>query len=127
VSKLGVLLSTLAETTNRQAIILVLVGANLAFNVLANASFKVSATSGDWHRFLTWQVIGNIAGFITVLTLTGLLRFLPLRAAYPLTAGLAVVGVEVFAAWLIFHEPISSTQWLGALFVAVGIALIGGH
>ena len=68
--------------------------ANLLFNVVANASFKVSATSPNWRSFVTWQVIGNLAGFVTVLTLTGLLRFIPLHVAYPVTVGLAVIGVQ---------------------------------
>ena len=63
---------------------------NLAFNILANASFKISAFSPNWRGILTWQVIGNLAGFITVLTLTGLLRFMPLSIAFPLTTGLLV-------------------------------------
>lgn len=104
-----------------------LIGGNLLFNILANASFKLSATSSGWRGFLVWQVVGNLAGFITVLTLTGLLRLVPLRVAYPVTAGLSVIGVQVAAARLLFREPISSTQWLGTFLVAVGIVLIGGR
>jgi multidrug transporter EmrE-like cation transporter len=104
-----------------------LIGGNLLFNVIANASFKLSAASPTWRGFLMWQVVGNLAGLITVLTLTGLLRLVPLRVAYPVTAGLAVIGVQVVAARLLFHEPISTTQWLGSLLVVVGIVLIGGR
>jgi multidrug transporter EmrE-like cation transporter len=101
-----------------------LIGGNLLFNVAANAGFKVSAASPTWRGFLVWQVVGNLAGFITVLTLTGLLRFQPLHIAYPLTAGLAVIGVQVLAARWLFHESISSVQWLGTLLVALGIVLV---
>jgi multidrug transporter EmrE-like cation transporter len=104
-----------------------LIGGNLLFNIIANASFKLSAASLTWRGFLMWQVVGNLAGLITVLTLTGLLRFVPLRVAYPVTTGLAVIGVQVVAVRLLFHEPISSTQWLGTLLVIVGIVLIGGR
>jgi multidrug transporter EmrE-like cation transporter len=104
-----------------------LIGGNLLFNIIANASFKLSAGSPTWRGFLVWQVVGNLAGFITVLTLTGLLRFVPLRVAYPVTAGLAVIGVQVAAARLLFHEPISPTQWMGTLLVLVGILLVGGR
>ncbi len=104
-----------------------LIGGNLLFNIIANASFKLSAASPTWRGFLIWQVIGNLAGLITVLTLTGLLRFIPLRVAYPVTAGLAVIGVQVIAARLLFHEPISPTQWLGTLLIMAGIVLIGGR
>jgi multidrug transporter EmrE-like cation transporter len=106
---------------------LVLFSANLLFNVIANASFKFSVTNPTWRSFLTWQVIGNIAGFITVLTLTGLLRFIPLHVAFPVTTGMTVIGVQVLAARLLFHEQISPAQWLGTFLVVIGIMLIGGR
>ena len=104
-----------------------LIGGNLLFNIVANTSFKLSAASPAWRGFLAWQLIGNVAGFITVLTLTGLLRYVPLHVAYPITAGLAMIGVQVVAAGLIFREPISSAQWLGTFMVVAGIALISGR
>ena len=73
--------------------------ATLAFNIAANASFKVSALSPNWRGFLTWQVVGNLAGFITVLTLTGLLRTTSLHTACTVTTGLAVLGVQIGAAF----------------------------
>jgi len=102
----------------------VLIGGNLLFNVVANVSFKLSAFSPGWRGFLGWQIVGNLAGFITVLTLTGLLRFMPLHIAYPVTTGLAILGVQVAAAGLIFHEPVSRTQWLGTLLIVAGISLV---
>ena len=113
--------------TQNAAVLLALVGGNLLFNIVANASFKLSAASPGWRGFLTWQVIGNLAGLITVLALTGLLRFIPLHAVFPITTGLAVIGVQVVAAQLLFHEPISAAQWLGTLLVVCGIVLIGGR
>ena len=103
---------------------IVLIGGNLLFNIVANSSFKLSAASSGWRNFLVWQIAGNLSGFITVLTLTWLLRYVPLHVAYPVTAGLAVVGVQVVAAGLIFHEPISPGHWLGTLLVVMGIVLI---
>jgi multidrug transporter EmrE-like cation transporter len=97
---------------------------NLAFNVLANASFKLSA-QGGWRAFLEWQLIGNLAGFVTVLCLTGMLKFIPLHIAFPVTSGLSVLGVQLFAAAWYFHEPIGRGQWVGAILVAVGILFIG--
>ncbi len=107
------------------AVPLILVGGNLLFNIVANASFKLSAASPTLRGFVTWQIVGNLAGFITVLTLTGLLRHLPLHVAYPVTTGLAVIGVQVVAARWLFGEAISSGQWLGTLLVTLGIVLIG--
>jgi multidrug transporter EmrE-like cation transporter len=116
-----------AHSISQATIILALVGGNLLFNIVANASFKVSADSRTWRQFLLWQVIGNLAGLITVLTLTGLLRHIPLHVAFPLTTGLAVVGVQVGAARWLFHEPITPAQWLGTLLVVAGILFIGGR
>lgn len=116
----------LGEASLRTAVLLaVLIACNLLFNVIANAGFKYSAMSGNWRGFLTWQVVGNVAGFITVLTLTGLLRYLPLHVAYPLTAGLAVIGVQIVAARWLFQETISTGEWAGAILVVLGIVLIG--
>ena len=112
----------------RSALIIVaLVVGNLFFNIVANASFRYSVAGSSWRSFLSWQVLGNLAGFITVLTLTGLLRSLPLHIAYPVTTGLAVVGVQVVAARYLFHEAITPFQWIGTLLVVVGIVLISGR
>jgi len=97
---------------------------NMAFNILANASFRISAMSPNWRGILTWQAVGNIAGFITVITLTLLLRHMPLNIAFPLTTGLAVLGVQVVASIWLFHEPISQRQWIGTLAIVMGIWLI---
>ncbi|MBM3143829.1 MAG: hypothetical protein FJ010_02435 [Chloroflexi bacterium] len=110
---------------SKEAVILSLFGVNLFFNILANASFKVSAHSPTWRGLLIWQVIGNLAGFVTVITLTWLLRHIPLNIAFPVTTGLAVLGVQIFAARMIFHESISTAQWLGSLLIVAGILLIG--
>ena len=85
---------------------------------------KVSAASNTTRDFIIWQVVGNLAGFITVLTLTGLLRDIPLHIAFTVTTGLAVLGVQVVAAGWLFHEPITTVQWFGALLVIVGIGFL---
>jgi multidrug transporter EmrE-like cation transporter len=109
------------------ALTLLLFGANFLFNIVANSSFKASATSASWRGFLLWQVVGNLAGFVTVLTLTAILRSVPLHIAFPVTTGLAVIGVQVVGARLLFNEQISPAQWAGTLLVVTGIALIGGR
>src|SRR5512143_176746 len=100
------------------------VAINLIFNIVANAAFKVSAASNTTRDFIIWQVVGNLAGFITVLTLTGLLRDIPLHIAFTVTTGLAVLGVQIVASGWLFHEPITSPQWFGALLVIVGIGFL---
>ncbi len=105
-------------------LVFTLIVVNLAFNILANASFRISAFSPNWRGLLTWQVIGNLAGLATVITLTWLLRYMPLSVAFPLTTGLTVLGVQLVAASWIFHEPISERQWIGTILLVVGIWLI---
>jgi multidrug transporter EmrE-like cation transporter len=119
------LLDTFLSSVRPGVLITTLLLANVAFNIVANASFKLSALSGSWKPFLSWQVIGNLAGFLTVITLTWLLRYIPLHVAFTVTTGLAVLGVQLGASAWIFHEPISRGQWLGSLLVVAGIVLVG--
>lgn len=119
---------SLQGLTSRNGILVVaLILGNLLFNVLANTGFKMSANSATWRGFLAWQVVGNLSGFIAVLNLTGAMRFIPLHVAYPISAGLTVIGVQLFAARLLLHEAITPTQWLGTLLVTIGILLISGR
>jgi multidrug transporter EmrE-like cation transporter len=104
-----------------------LIGGNLAFSVLAKVGFKLSAASSDWRGFWFWQIAGNLAGFVGVLTLTWLLRLIPLHIAYPVTMGLAVVGVQIVAARLLFRETIGVIQWVGTGLVTAGVVLISAR
>ena len=97
---------------------------NLVFNILGNASFKLSALAANWKGLVGWQVAGNLAGLVTVLTLIGLLKYLPLHVAQPAAQGLAIIGVQIVASRLFFHEAISPTQWVGMLLIVGGIVLI---
>ncbi len=115
---------SLPKLASPPALVFALIVVNLAFNILANASFRISAFSPNWRGLLTWQVVGNLAGLATVITLTWLLRYMPLSVAFPLTTGLTVLGVQLVAASWIFHEPISERQWVGTLVLVIGIWLI---
>ena len=108
-------------------ILIILLASNVLFQVIGNSGFKLSATSGDARGFWTWQVVGNLAGLASVITITILLRFLPLSVVFPVTTGLTVIGIQVVAAGFLFRETVSPVQWLGTLLVVVGIALIGGR
>ena len=98
---------------------------NLLFNIVSNVGFKYSADSPNWRGFLAWQIIGNVAGLITVLTLTALLRYVPLGLAFTVTTGLAVIGVQIAASAWLFRESISRADWIGAILIVLGIALVG--
>jgi multidrug transporter EmrE-like cation transporter len=116
--------STIPLTQGHTPIIVGLLLLNMVFNILGNASFKLSALAANWKGLVGWQVVGNLAGFITVLTLTGLLRYLPLHVAQPMVQGLAIIGVQIVASRLFFHEIISPTQWIGMAVIIAGIVLI---
>lgn len=118
-------IQSLTGSAGATGITLVLVFGNLLFNIVANASFKVSALSPTWRGFLTWQVVGNLAGFITVLTLTWLLRYVPLHTAFTVTTGLAVIGVQIAAAAWLFREPVTRSDWIGAGLIILGIIFVG--
>jgi multidrug transporter EmrE-like cation transporter len=96
----------------------------MGFATLAGVGFKLSAASANVRGFWLWQIAGNIAGFSSVLILTALMRLVPLHVAYPVTQGLAMIGVQVFAARLLFREVIQPGQWLGTGLVIAGIVLI---
>jgi multidrug transporter EmrE-like cation transporter len=117
--------SVLASLSTRAyALILALVLSNLAFTIVANASFKVSSQSTNWRNFLFWQVIGNLAGLVTVITLTWMLRYQPLSVAFPLTTGLGVIGVQIVASGWLFGETVSPQRWLGTILIILGIAFL---
>lgn len=99
--------------------------ANFLCNIVAGAAFRYSALASDVRGFLFWQIVGNLAGFLTVIALTVLLRFVPLSIAYPVTTGLAVIGVQVVAAAALFREPIVARTWLGTALIVFGIVLVG--
>jgi multidrug transporter EmrE-like cation transporter len=101
-----------------------LIAVHVLFNVFANVAFRWSARGATWGDVVTWQVVGNLAGLVTVLALTGLLRYLPLSVAYPLTTGLSVIAVQLVAAHWFFGEAIARGQWVGTVLIVVGVFLV---
>ena len=101
-----------------------LVVIHVLFNVFANIALRWSSRGATWTDVVVWQIAGNLAGFVTVVALTGLLRYLPLGVAYPLTTGLSVAAVQVLAARWFFGEAIAPTQWAGALLILLGVLLV---
>ena len=115
-----------AEQAQNPWLVLVLLIGNLAFNIISNLCFKYSAVASNFRNFMVWQVVGNLAGFITVISLTWMLRYMPLHVAFPLTTGLAVIGVNVVSGMLFYNETVSTIQWLGTLLIIGGIVLLSG-
>jgi multidrug transporter EmrE-like cation transporter len=94
------------------------------FTVVSNVGFKRSAASSGTRDFLRWQAVGNVAGFLSVLALTGILRFIPLHLATAFTVGLGFVAIQFFGAHLVCGETITTSQWLGITLIAVGVVVV---
>jgi len=97
---------------------------SIFFIVVSNVAFKWSAASHGLRGFLWWQMVGNVAGFLSVVTFTLLLRLIPLYLAYAFTAGLGFVSVQVIGARFIFGEAITTSQWLGIALIAGGVVMV---
>ena len=108
----------------RTVIIAALIIVNLVSFLVRSVAFKWSAMSEHAGGFLRWQIVGNVAGFLTVLSLTGLLKFISLRDANAITVGLSFILVQVVGAHLIFHEPVDTLAWGGSALIVAGIALV---
>jgi multidrug transporter EmrE-like cation transporter len=104
-----------------------LVIATLVLNTSGTVCFKLSvapASGGRRWRFLAWQAVGNFAGFLGVLSFTGLLRHMSLAAAFPLVQGLTVIGVQLLVGRMLFAERISPMAWAGTGLLLGGIVLV---
>jgi len=97
----------------------------LAVVTAANVFLKLSAQAAGIWAFLALQLAGNLCGLGGVLLYTGLLRKLPLHVAFPLSRGVAVLGVQLVASLLVFHESFKVTEALGTAVVAAGVILLG--
>ena len=97
----------------------------LVFVTSANVFLKLSADANGVWLFIAMQAAGNLAGFVGILAYTGLMRTLPLHIAFPLTRGHVVLGVQLAAALLVFHEVFRLTEAAGAGLVTAGIILVG--
>ena len=102
---------------------ILLLVANLGANTAGHICLKRSAGGGGARKFLFWQVLGNLGGFLGVLAFTGLLRRMSLHVAYPLTEGLTAIGVQMVGSLFIFRERISLTAWAGTGLILAGITL----
>jgi multidrug transporter EmrE-like cation transporter len=108
----------------RTILIAALTVVNLVSFLVRSVAFKWSAMSDSTAGFVRWQIVGNFAGFLTVLSLTGLLKFISLRDANAITVGLSFILVQVIGAHLIFHEPVDTLAWVGSGLIVAGIALV---
>ena len=97
----------------------------LLFATGSNILLKLSADAHEIRVILPMFGLGNLAGFAAVLAYTGLLRTLPLHVAFPLSRGLVVLGVQLFASLAFFHEMFTLREAGGVVLVTAGIILVG--
>ncbi len=101
-----------------------LLAGNMAVNTAAHVCLKMSAAGKGVRRFLFWQVLGNLGGFLGVLAFTALLKSMALHVAYPLTQGLTAIGVQLVGGRLVLKERIPPLAWAGTGLIVAGIVLI---
>ena len=74
--------------------------------------------------FVWWQVVGNLAGFLSVIAFTFVLRLISLHLAFAVTAAFGVALVQVLGAHFLFHETSTSWQWFGVALITSGIFIV---
>jgi multidrug transporter EmrE-like cation transporter len=97
----------------------------LVFVTASNIFLKLSADARETWLLLLMFLAGNLAGLVGVLAYTGLLRTMPLHVAFPISRGLVVLGVQLFAALVIFREAFSLREAAAVALVSLGILLVG--
>lgn len=96
---------------------------SVAFNV---ASYLLYKSISDKQDSVFWYAIftsGLIFGCINVFLFTKALKDIPLSIAYPVFSG-GCIFFMVLLSYVIFGEKISAVNMVGAVVVAVGIALM---
>ena len=107
------------------AIVFLLLVVNLVFATAANILIKLSSDAATAALFIVFQIAGNVAGLLGVLAYTGVLKRLPLHIGYPLTQGIAAIGVLGFGSVLVFKESFGTREAIGCALVVAGVALVG--
>jgi multidrug transporter EmrE-like cation transporter len=106
----------------RGALLLILYAALVT---ASNALVKLSAEAAWFWPFILPFAAGNVAGLGGVLIYSLMLKRMPLHIAFPLTRGFGVLGVQLAASLLLFHEALRPTEVAGAVMVTAGIILTG--
>lgn len=104
-----------AFTLNSIANILIKIGANRGLLLSGSPLALIEAN---------WQFLLGLAIFATNMLFYFLaLRALPLSVAYPVMVAMGFLIVNSYAL-IALHEPISAGQYLGYLFIIIGLLLV---
>ncbi len=101
-----------------------LVAVDAITSALSVIAFKQSGAAPTVRGFWWYQVWGNFWGFASVLALTFLTRYWPLKLAYPITVGLAILLVQLVAVRIAFGEIATPLQVFGGVLIVAGIMLV---
>lgn len=104
--------------------VVILFTLDIAFAVANNVCFKLSAQAKGWSAFVAYQAGGFVTGVICAILITGIYYYVPMHIALPIISGLVMVGIQIFAAGMIFHETIQFHQWAGTVLMIAAVALI---
>jgi multidrug transporter EmrE-like cation transporter len=96
----------------------------LAALAASQIGFKYASGAQNFKITILWFLAAGVAGTISMVLYTILLRFVPLSIGYAVLFGLGFVLVQVVAAKLILKEQISVIQWFGGAVMVAGILMI---
>ena len=89
-------------------------------SVLGMALIKAADTAFSVKSVVGFALYG--AGFL--LWIGVILRLLPLSQAFPLAAGMLLLGTQ-FAGWFALGERLSPIHLSGVAFILIGVVLVG--
>jgi len=97
------------------------VGREICFKMGSNSKIKGNFLINIFLEPIIW--LGFFLWTIEVIALIFLLQHAPLNIVYPMTS-LAYCGTAIAAKFLL-NERINLIQWVGTIFVTIGVAIIG--
>lgn len=96
----------------------------LAALAASQIGFKYASGASGLKSTLLWFLGAGVAGTVSMLLYTFILRYIPLHVGYAILFGLGFVVVQVVAARLILKESVSVLQWIGGAVVVAGILMV---
>ena len=96
----------------------------LAANILTNLGFKMSAIN-DAIPVKKWGYLagGLVFGLINSILFTEALKYVKLGEASAIFFSCTIMGLYISSHY-IFHEPVSTSGLVGAVFILTGVVII---
>lgn len=102
----------------------ILLYSSIAFNVLTNVSFNLSAIN-EQNSFKRWSyfILGLVFGLINSFLFTECLKQLSLQVASAIFFSLTIIGLCI-AAHFMFKEEITTLRLGGMLLIIAGVVMV---